>query len=159
MILFAASRIHNTLAATQSAGLYGIASSPRLHRMAPTRKNGVRRPPARDSTIAPRADDRLVDQAGHRTREPQQRQRRLVDAEVAVDWFHIGLLEAEAELQGDGADVHVDDRQCRMSRIVVLVGHADQQPVWRSGRRERGAFISSTTCAVMQTIATRPDRQ
>ena len=43
-MLLAASRIHSSPAANHSAGLKGMTSSPRLHRMAPIRKYGVRRP-------------------------------------------------------------------------------------------------------------------
>ena len=63
--------------------------------------------------VAHRADDRLDDQAGHRPRQPQQRHRRLVRAEKAVDRPHIGLLQSEGELQPEKADIHLDDSQQR----------------------------------------------
>jgi len=83
--------------------------------MAPIRKYGVRRPQ--------RVTVRLHQQPRHRPRQPQQWQLALVGAEVLVDRRHVGLLQAEAELDAEEADIHVDDlpeRQMRLDRAHRL---------------------------------------
>ena len=69
----------------------------------------IGRPPAeaRRRPVADGADQRLHDEAGHRSRQPQQGHCCLVGTEEFVDRRHVGLLQPEAELQPEKADVHL----------------------------------------------------
>ena len=71
------------------------------------------RPPAAQhrmpGAVAHRADDRLHDQSGQRSRQPQQRELALVRSEVFVDRRHVPHLQPPAELDAEKSEGHVPD--------------------------------------------------
>ena len=80
-------------------------------------KIGRAPPERRARAVAHCANQRLDDEAGHRPRQPQQRHRAFICAKVAVDRPHVALLQAEAELQAQKTQIHLQDTGQRQARL------------------------------------------
>ena len=76
---------------------------------------------ARPGVIAGVADDRLHDQAGERSRQPQDRDLVGARPEIFVDGAHVGHLQPPAKLDAEKAEAHVPDLPEALARLLHAV--------------------------------------
>ena len=100
--------------------------------------------------VGQRADQRLDEQTGDRSRQVQDRQIPRIGAEELIHRVHRGLLHAEAVLDAEEPEVHDQDRRHRHQRLgphdarVLQVGSASAVIAWppepccRRGSRRAG---------------------